>query len=154
MSKTSSLNTQTYHPRYEGKDIGSLLSVFFTAGSSSRDLVTGQTYITEDLILSSTWSICLDSEVIMDPSSFFSCCVCVSTDSIVWVCLLNNKGSQYILYYKGTWKAKLSPSIIAWLRQRLLFELLCLSKDTSFVLLRSMSTPFVIVHLKGISLPL
>lgn len=31
----------------------------------------------------------------------------------------------------------------------LLFELLCLSKDTSFVLARSTSTPFVMVLLKG-----
>lgn len=47
-------------------------------------------------------------------------------------------------------RAKLSLKITAWLRQRLLFELLCLSKDTSFILLGSLSTPFVIVRLNGI----
>lgn len=101
----------------------------------------------------------LDLKAIRDPSTrleafFLNCFVCVCPQASVWLCLLNTKGSQYVLYYKWTCKTQLSPSITAGLRQRLLFELLCLSNDTSFILLRSMSAPFVIVHLKGISLPL
>lgn len=47
------------------------------------------------------------------------------------------------------------PQVLQHSRQTLfLFELLCLSNDTSFVLARSTSTPFVIVLLKSTGLPL
>lgn len=106
-------------------------------------VVTGPSYTAEDLIWSSTWY------KVKGPFQL----LCVSRVTVL-VCLLNNKSSQYVLYYKTTRKAKLSWSVTAWLRQRLLFELLCLSRDTSFIFLRSVSTPFVIVCLKGIGLPL